>query len=344
MPNNLIVCGGTFDHFHKGHEAFLNYVFSVGKKYLVGITSDNYVKNSKFRIQNPEFIEPFEKRKESVLEFVKKEKALNKVEIIKIEDLFGPTLSKDLVIDAIVVSQDSKDGADIINQKRKELKLAALKVFVVHPVNSEDGKLISSARIRNGEINRAGRLYVKPVWLQKDLILPKDLREEFHKPFGGLFKAITDSNILKKSLIIAVGDETSRNLNKLAVNQRLSVVDFKVARKKKFSSFLDLGFSGNEKVVFANNPAGHMTHDLFSKILDIFKFSFSKRIILKIAGEEDLAVLPLILAAPLDTVIYYGQPPLRSASYAGQAGIIKVVVTEQSKERAYDLASRLKPI
>ena len=118
MPNNLIVCGGTFDHFHKGHEAFLNYVFSVGKKYLVGITSDNYVKNSKFRIQNPEFIEPFEKRKESVLEFVKKEKALNKVEIIKIEDLFGPTLSKDLVIDAIVVSQDSKDGADIINQKK----------------------------------------------------------------------------------------------------------------------------------------------------------------------------------------------------------------------------------
>src|SRR3989344_2651128 len=339
MVNNLIICGGTFDHFHKGHKEFLSYALALSKNLIVGVTSNDYVRNSKLKTQSSKLIEDYEIREKNLEEFLAQKKVLNKVEIIKIKDLFGPTLSKDLVIDAIVVSQDSKDGADIINQKRKELKLAALKVFVVPPVNSEDGKLISSARIRNGEINRAGRLYVKPVWLQKDLILPKDLREEFHKPFGGLFKAITDSNILKKSLIIAVGDETSRNLNKLAVNQRITVVDFKVARKKKFSSFLDLGFSGNEKVVFANNPAGHMTHDLFSKILDIFKFSFSKRIILKIAGEEDLAVLPLILAAPLDTVIYYGQPPLRSASYAGQAGIIKVVVTEQRKERAYDLAS-----
>ncbi len=37
MVNNLVVCGGTFDHFHKGHEAFLKYVFSVGKKSIIVI-------------------------------------------------------------------------------------------------------------------------------------------------------------------------------------------------------------------------------------------------------------------------------------------------------------------
>ena len=46
------VVGGTFDHFHKGHKSFLNYGLSVSQKLIIGITSDEYVKNLKAQISN----------------------------------------------------------------------------------------------------------------------------------------------------------------------------------------------------------------------------------------------------------------------------------------------------
>jgi uncharacterized protein (UPF0218 family) len=58
-------------------------------------------------------------------------------------------------------------------------------------------------------------------------------------------------------------------------------------------------------------------------------------VILKIIGEEDLAVLPLILAAPLDTIIYYGQP---------NKGLVKILVSEENKERAYNILLKFRPI
>lgn len=345
MGSSLVVCGGTFDHFHKGHESLLELAFSLGNRVIIGVTSDGYIKNSKIKIptpikasagkQNSKLIESFEKRKQSVLGFIEREKALCKAEIIKIEDLFGPTLSRDLVIDGITVSEDTKQGADLINIRRKELRLNKLSIFVAPLIRAEDGKLISSARIRNGEINRMGKLYVKPEWLKTDLFLPENLRQEFQKPFGEL---LSDTESLIKDegkLIIAVGDMTTKKLNQLGIDQQLSVIDFKVARRIILSSFSDLGFSGNEEIVTADNPAGHITSNLFSKVLNVFRTDFNQRIILKIEGEEDLAVLPLILTSPLGAIIYYGQP---------NEGLVKVLVSEDSKELAYDLVSKFKPI
>jgi pantetheine-phosphate adenylyltransferase len=334
MVNNILVCGGTFDHFHKGHREFLKYAFSLGKKTVIGITSDFYISHSKSKIKNSKCIESFKKRKQSVLEFIESKGISDKVKLIKIDDFFGPTLSGDLLIGAIVVTADTKKGAEIINQKRKNLGLPALKIFVAPTIRAEDGKPISSERIRNGEINRLGKLYVKPSWLKTDLALPEDLREELKKPFGFL-----DCDILKPQnqfdLIVSVGDVTTKILNELSFDQKLSVIDFKIARKDTLSSFSDLDFSGSEKVIFAKNPAGNITHELLSKVLEIFRSGFDKRMILKVIGEEDLAVLPLILVAPLGTIIYYGQP---------NVGTVKISVSENSKEKAHDLVLKFRPI
>jgi len=85
------------------------------------------------------------------------------VKLVKIDDSLGPTLSKDLLIDAIVVSKDTKKGAEIINQERANLDLPPLKIFIAPSVGASDGKPISSERIRKGEIDRQGKLYVKAV-------------------------------------------------------------------------------------------------------------------------------------------------------------------------------------
>jgi pantetheine-phosphate adenylyltransferase len=332
MAFNLAVCGGTFDHFHIGHKSLLKLVFSLGKKVMIGITSDGYIRNLKINTQSLELIEPIEKRKQSVLNFAKEKKVLNKVRLVEIDDLFGQTLSKDLLIDAIVVSEESRRGAHLINRKRKEIGLAPLKVVVLPLIRAEDEKIISSERIRDGEITREGKLYVRDSWLNRDIELTENLRKNFQKPFGKLLENIDYSLGIRSHLVIAVGDITTKNFNARSLDQSISVVDFKVAREKKFSNMQELGFSGNENIYKVDNPAGHITPDLFRKLAEIINSSMRKRIILQVNGEEDLAVLPLVLLAPLNTVIYYGQPG---------KGLVEVMVSENAKNKAYNLMSEL---
>ena len=213
MAFNLAVCGGTFDHFHVGHKSLLKLAFSLGKKVMIGITSDKYIKNLKINTQSLKLIEPIEKRERSVLDFARKEKALSKVRLVGIDDLFGPTLSGDLPIDVIVVSEESKKGAYLINQKRQEIGLVPLKIVVLPLVKAEDEKIISSERIRGGEITREGKLYVKDAWLNKDIKLTEDLRKNFQEPFGKLLKNIDNSLKIGNHLIITVGDITAKNFN-----------------------------------------------------------------------------------------------------------------------------------
>ena len=332
MAFNLAVCGGTFDHFHAGHKSLLRLAFSLGKRVTIGITSDEYIKNLKKKTQDPELIETVEERWRSVLDFVKEEKALSKAQLVEIDDLFGPTLSGNLPIDIIVVSEESKKGANLINQKRRELGLVPLEVIIMPLVTAEDEKIISSERIRGGEISREGKLYIKDEWFNRDIKLIESLRKNFQKPFGELLKNIDYPLRARNHLVIAVGDIATRNLNARSLGQNISVVDFKVAREKKFANIRELGFTGNENIHKVDNPPGHITVGLFRKLAEIIKSSMQKRTILQVNGEEDLAVLPLVLLAPLNTVIYYGQPG---------KGLVKVTVSEDTKNRAYSLISKL---
>ena len=335
---NLVVCGGTFDHFHKGHKSLLKLAFSLGARVIIGVTSDLYVENSKFihstsSGQNSKFVESFEKRKQQVLEFVKKEEVLSKTKIVKINDLFGPTLDKSLAIDAIVISANTKKGAEVINEGRKKLGLRELSIFVAPEILAEDGKLISSLRIRDGEIDREGKIYIRKEWLDKSLGLTENLRGEFQKPFGELLKDAHNLLKNKNSLVITVGDVTTKTFNAKSLAQNLSVVDFKVAREKKYSSILELGFLGNERVIKVNNPASHITSELFRTLSGLFESGIKRKTILQINGEEDLTVLPLVLISPLNTIIYYGQPG---------KGLVKVMVSEEIKNKAYNLTLKLK--
>ncbi len=334
MVNNLIVCGGTFDHFHKGHESLLKLASSLGNKVIVGVTSSQYVRSSKLETGNLREIENFEKRKNEILDFVKSEKVVEKVKIVTIDDLFGPTLDKSLSIDAIVVSEETKRGAEIINQKRQRLGLGPLKVFIVPSVMAEDGKLISSARIRSGIINRKGRLYVNPLWFKSDLKLPEDLRRELKVPFGELIGVENLFND-KDFLVITVGDVTTKIFNEKSLEQNISVIDFKINREKKFASIKELGFVGDESIFYVDNPAGYISSNLFQKLSEIFQSRAKDKIIVQVNGEEDLAVLPLILISPLNTVIYYGQP---------SEGLVEVIVSESVKDKAYNFVSKFRPI
>jgi pantetheine-phosphate adenylyltransferase len=332
MVSNLVVCGGTFDNLHKGHEKFLSFALSIGKKVLVGLMSDKYVQKSKLRNQNSKKIESYDIRKKNLEKFLIQNKVKNRVSILKINDLFGPTLTKDLIIDAIVVSEDTKRGADIINQKRSRMGLNPIKIFIAPFIKAENGEIISSAKIRDGLITKDGKLYVKPLWLETDLVLQDNLRKELHKPFGELLS--NTDNLLRNNdnMVVVVGDITTKTFNEKSLGQNISIIDFRVNRKQRFFNISELGFSEDEKVLMVDNPSGSITKNLIRKLSEIL----TKRIdatILQINGEEDLAVLPLVLLAPLGTIIYYGQP---------NEGLVRVTVSKEAKDKAYNIFLKLK--
>lgn len=320
---NTVVCGGTFDHFHAGHRAFLQAALGLGRKVIIGITVDGFGKK-----EYAESSEPFVKRKQQVLQFLSTRHT--KTEIIPIHDMYGSTLSPKEQLDAIIVTRTTESGAELINKERAKRNLPLLSVQIIPFVLAEDEKPITATRIRSGEINRNGRLYIPAHWKEKDHLLSQPVRKRLQKPFGTLLTKIP--HVKNGKHIITVGDVVTKTFNTSGIKAKVAIIDFVVERKKQHASIYEHGFLGEELLLTTINPAGKVTASLLRTIV-VAKAALTnnQRIIIKVDGEEDLAVLAVILGFPLGYVIYYGQPGV---------GIVEVVITEENKDKAYSYLSR----
>lgn len=148
-----VAVGGTFDEFHRGHRALLRKAFEVGKRVLIGLCSDDFVK----RLKKPHKIAPYKERLEELQSFLRARGVLKRAEIIPLADPYGVTISENR-LDAIVVSKETEIRAHEINEKRRSKKLHPLKVFVIDMILAEDYFPISSTRIWLEEIDREGHL------------------------------------------------------------------------------------------------------------------------------------------------------------------------------------------
>jgi cytidyltransferase-like protein len=316
---NLVVCGGTFDLFHAGHKTFINDVLNQAEKVLVGITSDMYVQS----LKNNLGIEDFEIRKQAVQQYLKSINVSNRVQIVEINSAYEPYLETATDYQAIVVTEQTKQAAIAINAKRQQNGVPPLEIVISPMKKAEDGGLISSTRIRNGEINRDGKLYLSPKWKNKNLILPENLRSVLQKPWGEVLNEIPQN--IDGSKTIIVGDATAQKFNEKKIGQFVSIVDFLIKREIKFHQLSEMGFNG-EKALKINNPHGIITPELFQAVQSAF--NSKQRTVILIDGEDDLAVLPALLIAPLGFNIFYGQPT---------EGLVQILVTEENKEKAYHL-------
>lgn len=146
------VClGGTFYPLHKGHQQLLRKAFQVAGPQgfvFIGVTTSAMAKK-----KGP--IASFEKRKAILMQFIQEERVFPKVSIQPLTDKYGPALYDDF--DAIVVSPETEKTAEEMNRKRIQHGKQPLQIFVIPFVLSEDGKPISSTRIRHKEIDENGR-------------------------------------------------------------------------------------------------------------------------------------------------------------------------------------------
>jgi len=148
-----ITVGGTFSPLHKGHKALLREAFSDGTDVYVGLTSDEMVKRSKLGQQIP----PYGTRKRNLLEYLQSTGWADRGHVFRIEDEYG--FAADFSnLKAIAVTRFTVENARKINARRLARGMRPLDLVMVEIVNAEDGKPISSTRIRRGEIDEDGRL------------------------------------------------------------------------------------------------------------------------------------------------------------------------------------------
>ena len=147
---DTVATGGTFDILHKGHYTLLLKAFEVGKQVIIGISSDYYASVKKKKITNGYPI-----RLKNLKRFIEDKFNKSNYSIYELNDFYGPTvLTND--VQAIVTTEGTKENCIKINELRKSKGLPQLEIIIVPLVKDQDGKVISSTRIRRGEIDTNG--------------------------------------------------------------------------------------------------------------------------------------------------------------------------------------------
>lgn len=145
--------GGTFDVMHKGHWFLVEETFNVGDRVIIGVSTDEFAAS----LKKEHKIDCYEKRRRDVMGFLEEDNLIHRAEIVPLDDPYGPTIDSD-EIEGIVVSEETEPGAEEINRRRVAKGKRPLLIFVVTMVLAEDGRPITSTRVRRQEVDRYGRL------------------------------------------------------------------------------------------------------------------------------------------------------------------------------------------
>lgn len=160
------------------------------------------------------------------------------------------------------------------------------------------------------------------------LKLTPELRRELKKPFGKIRK-VTGKEKFKK--LVTVGDVASHEFLKIGITPHLIIYDEKIMRKKAGKEIQNAINAVCADMIEVKNPAGTIQEEIWAAI----QLGFKRRTKIRIIGEEDLLVIPVIMLAKEGTTVCYGQP---------HKGIVFVEVTKKAKANAKKIIERMEMI
>ena len=152
-------------------------------------------------------------------------------------------------------------------------------------------------------------------------------------PFGELFAGPPEEtipklkNLIEKAkppMVVTVGDVVSGETLKAGLDVRVRIVDNRSMRKDIPTSRFPV-----TNTYSVNNPPGVINMEAWQ----IVKRAVGGReAVIIVEGEEDLLVLPVILEAPNNAFVVYGQP---------SQGLVVVTVTPSKKREVADMMDRM---
>ncbi len=163
------------------------------------------------------------------------------------------------------------------------------------------------------------------------------MREQFKKPFGSLYRGEghapierSKQDLRNMAKVISVGDVVTCYLIKSGKIPDVCIVDEKIMRKAAPKELIQCTTMQEFIQMSVENPAGQITKELVLALNEAMEHNRPTRIF--VCGEEDLAVLPAVIIAPLNSAIFYGQP--------GE-GVVLVAVDEVKKYEAVSLLRQM---
>ncbi|MEA1930525.1 MAG: GTP-dependent dephospho-CoA kinase family protein [Euryarchaeota archaeon] len=167
------------------------------------------------------------------------------------------------------------------------------------------------------------------------LRLPDSLRDAFKEPFGPVYTetealltavdetAAEPETATSDAALVAVGDMVTYHLLEAGRQPDVAVIDGKTEREAVDEAIADALADPDGLTNRVSNPPAELSEAMLVALREAIAAAEPVTII--VDGEEDLATLPAILAAPRGSSVIYGQPG---------AGMVQVAVTEPQTDEA----------
>ncbi|GAB1603370.1 bifunctional coenzyme A synthase-like [Argonauta hians] len=122
-----VVLGGTFDRIHTGHKVLLTCACLLSSRAVtIGVSDENFAARKILS----ELLEPLETRMDSVRNFIQCIKPTIKLDLVPLQDMYGPTVT-DSTMNCLVVTWETNKGATMINTERSNRGMPPLEVRVI---------------------------------------------------------------------------------------------------------------------------------------------------------------------------------------------------------------------
>ena len=161
-----------------------------------------------------------------------------------------------------------------------------------------------------------GTTYALPEELRRALRRPLgDLVEGSEVPLGRLLESIIKNS--KPTRLILVGDSVSRETTRAGITPDVMVIDY-LEKRQRATAYAH----PHTRVITAKNAAGRIEPNAR---MAVERAIGGEADLVVIEGEEDLLAIVAVIAAPLGSLVVYGQP---------NEGVVLVRVSEEKKKEA----------
>jgi uncharacterized protein (UPF0218 family)/phosphopantetheine adenylyltransferase len=316
-----------FDRFHLGHQALVDRLVELPDPVAI-VTADDLMGKD---LELMKIIQPAEYRLKKLNEYLESLQLRTQIRteiFTQFDEILNLKGSANFLMYQGPCCTEIESGA--LDHRKTVLKYSDTLEYL-KPVRADDGDKLTSARIRQGIIDRTGKRLAGTK--EPPRFLKLDGRGDLKAPKGEVFHVRDGSPevaVVKKLLkeqpkcVIAVGDVTSDTVINEGFTPDVCIVDG-ITKRGKYEGTV----TGQREYSFYN-PAAVLFPEAWSTIATAIEDG--KKSVINVEGEEDLMGFPAVLLAPNNSVMIYGQPDV---------GIVWVPVNKSNKKLARDLLKNM---